>query len=136
MMNYFLCVDKCCRSLANTLQHYMLCTFRKVLISSPALLKSFREEGLWNLIFSEKFFYFGSPAGYISPIIHEKWNDQFIDASESTGFKSIDQADASILQAEAISFLEFAATLSENSNNLVSKFSLSLAMMLRIVYFE
>jgi hypothetical protein len=128
-MNYFLCVDKCCRSLANTLQHYMLCTFRKVLISSPALLKSFREEGLWNLIFSEKFFYFGSPAGYINLIIHEKWNDQFIDASESTGSKSIDQA-------EVISFLEFAATLSENSNNLVSKFSLSLAMMLRIVYFE
>ncbi|GJM90279.1 hypothetical protein PR202_ga06543 [Eleusine coracana subsp. coracana] len=115
-------------SLANTLQHYMLCTFRKVLISAPALLKSFREEGLWDLIFSEKFFYFGSPVDYINPIIHETQNDHFIDASESTGSKSINQADASILQAEAISFLEFAATLNENSNNLVSKLSPSLAM--------
>lgn len=121
MINYFLSGDKCSRSLANTLQHYILCTFRKVLLSAPALLKSFREEGLWDLIFSEKFFYFGSPVDYINPIIHETWNDQFIDASESTGSKSINQADASILQAEAISFLEFAATLNENSNNLVSK---------------
>ncbi|TVU00170.1 hypothetical protein EJB05_54428 [Eragrostis curvula] len=106
------------RSLANTLQHYMLCTFRKVLISAPALLKSFREEGLWDLVFSEKFFYFGPPVDYINPIIQETWSDQLIDAPESTGSKSSNQVGASILQVEAISFLEFAATLNENSNNL------------------
>ncbi|KAL6888469.1 hypothetical protein ACP4OV_009495 [Aristida adscensionis] len=106
------------RILANTLQHYMLCTFRKVLMSAPALLKSFREEGLWDLIFSEKFFYFGSSMDCIHQIIHETWNGHFIDASGSVDSKSFNQADVNILQAEAISFLEFAATLTENTNNL------------------
>ncbi|PUZ74193.1 hypothetical protein GQ55_1G045900 [Panicum hallii var. hallii] len=106
------------RILANTLQHYMLCTFRKVLISAPALLKSFREEGLWDLIFSEKFFYFGSSVDYMHQIIQEAWNDQLIDAPKSTDSESLNEIDVNILQAEAISFLEFAATLNENSNNL------------------
>ncbi|RLM79604.1 BEACH domain-containing protein B [Panicum miliaceum] len=106
------------RILANTLQHYMLCTFRKVLISAPALLKSFREEGLWDLIFSEKFFYFGSSVDYMHQIIQETWNDQLIDAPKSTDSESLNEIDVNILQAEAISFLEFAATLNENSNNL------------------
>ncbi|XP_023157987.1 BEACH domain-containing protein B isoform X1 [Zea mays] len=100
------------RILANTMQHYMLCTFRKVLISAPALLKSFREEGLWDLIFSEKFFYFGSSLDYIQQ------NDQLIDAPKSIDSKSFSETDVNVLQAEAISFLEFAATLNENSNNL------------------
>nr|BAD25221.1 putative LvsC [Oryza sativa Japonica Group] len=52
---------------------------RKVLISVPALLKSFRAEA---------------------------------------GSKGLNQADVNILQAEAISFLEFAATINENTNNL------------------
>ncbi|RLN08296.1 BEACH domain-containing protein B [Panicum miliaceum] len=106
------------RILANTLQHYMLCTFTKVLISAPALLKSFREEGLWDLIFSEKFFYFGSSVDYMHQIIHETWNDQLIDAPKSTDSESLNEINVNILQAEAISFLEFAATLNENSNNL------------------
>ncbi|KXG29535.1 BEACH domain-containing protein B isoform X1 [Sorghum bicolor] len=100
------------RILANTMQHYMLCTFRKVLISAPALLKSFREEGLWDLIFSEKFFYFGSSLDYIQQ------NDQLIDAPKSIDSRSFSETDVNVLQAEAISFLEFAATLNENSNNL------------------
>ncbi|CAM0946806.1 unnamed protein product [Alopecurus aequalis] len=103
--------------LANTLQNYMLCTFRKVLISAPVLLKSFREEGLWDLIFSEKFFYFGSSVECIHQIVGDTQNDHFIDATESTGSKS-NLADVNILQSEAISFLEFAATLNENTNNL------------------
>ncbi|KAL5212760.1 hypothetical protein ABZP36_023607 [Zizania latifolia] len=105
------------RILANTLQHYILCTFRKVLISGPALLKSFRAEGLWSLIFSEKFFYFGSSVEYIHHIVCDTQNDHFIDAAEPAGSKS-HQADVNILQAEAIFFLEFAATLNENTNNL------------------
>uniref|UniRef100_J3L9U4 BEACH domain-containing protein n=2 Tax=Oryza brachyantha TaxID=4533 RepID=J3L9U4_ORYBR len=104
------------RILANTLQHYILCTFRKVLILVPALLKSFRAEGLWGLIFSEKFFYFGSSMEYIHHIVGDAQNDHFIDATDSAGSKA--QADVNILQAEAISFLEFAATLNENTNNL------------------
>ncbi|KAL5208035.1 hypothetical protein ABZP36_032470 [Zizania latifolia] len=96
------------RILANTLQHYILCTFRKVLILVPALLKSFRAEGLWSLIFSDNFFYFGSSVEYIHHIVCDTQN-------EPVGSKSLD---VNILQAEAISFLEFAATLNENTNNL------------------
>ena len=109
------------------MQHYMLCTFRKVLISAPALLKSFREEGLWDLIFSEKFFYFGSSLDYIQQ------NDQLIDAPKSIDSKSFSETDVNVLQAEAISFLEFAATLNENSNNLVSQFFPALAKMLLLL---
>ena len=108
----------------------MLCTFRKVLISAPGLLKSFREEGLWDLIFSEKFFYFGSSVDYMHQIIHATWNDRLIDAPKSTNSESFNEIDVNILQAEAISFLEFAATLIENSNNLVSKFSPALTKIL------
>ncbi|WVZ77789.1 hypothetical protein U9M48_025613 [Paspalum notatum var. saurae] len=110
--------EQCARILANTLQHYMLCTFRKVLISAPALLTSFREEGLWDLIFSEKIFYFGTPADYIHRTTHETWNDQLIDDPKSTFSRNFSETDVNIIQAEAISFLEFAATLNENSNNL------------------
>lgn len=110
------------------MQHYVLCTFRKLLISAPALLKSFREEGLWDLIFSEKFFYFGSSLDYIQE------NDQLIDAPKSINSKSFSVADVNVLQAEAISFLEFAATLNENSNNLVSQFSPALAKLLLLLY--
>lgn len=112
----------------------MLCTFKKVLISAPDLLKSFRAEGLWDLIFSEKIFYFGSSVEYIHQIVCETQNDHFIDAIKSTGSKSFNQADVNILQAEAISFLEFAATLNENTNNLVSKISPALPKMLPILH--
>uniref|UniRef100_A0A453NF39 Neurobeachin alpha-solenoid region domain-containing protein n=1 Tax=Aegilops tauschii subsp. strangulata TaxID=200361 RepID=A0A453NF39_AEGTS len=97
----------------------MLSTFKKVLISAPVLLKSFREEGLWDLIFSEKIFYFGSSLECIHQIVGETetQTDHFTDAAESTGYKS-NLPDVNILQSEAISFLEFAATLNENTNNL------------------
>ena len=120
------------RILANTLQNYMLCTFRKVLISAPVLLKSFREEGLWDLIFSEKFFYFGSSVECIHQIVGDTQSDHFVDATESNGSKS-NLADVNILQSEAISFLEFAATLNENTNNLVFRNSSSLPKMLLIL---
>ena len=63
-------------------------------------------------------------------IIHETWNDQLIDAPKSSDSESVNEIDVNILQAEAISFLEFAATLIENSNNLVSKFSPALTKIL------
>jgi hypothetical protein len=66
----------------------------------------------------------------MNQIIQEAWNDQLIDAPKSTDSESLNEIDVNILQAEAISFLEFAATLNENSNNLVSKFSPALAKIL------
>ncbi len=57
---------------------------------------------------------------YIHHIVCDTQNNHFIDATESAGSKGLNQADVNILQAEAISFLEFAATINENTNNLVS----------------
>ncbi|KAJ4757798.1 BEACH domain-containing protein B [Rhynchospora pubera] len=99
------------RILGNTLQHYILCAFRKVLVSSPALLKVFREEGVWDLVFSEKFFYFGLSLE----------GTHFADYSKEKGRISPSmpsQRDMDEFQMEAISFLEFAATHNGNTNNL------------------
>ncbi|KAJ3679372.1 hypothetical protein LUZ60_017383 [Juncus effusus] len=97
------------RVLGNTMQHYILCAFRKVLVSSPALLKVFREEGVWDLIFSEKFFYFGSGIGFPD-----------FEGEEKVGIfnPGLSQTEMDGLQVEAISFLEFAATHNGNTNNL------------------
>ncbi|CAL1372181.1 unnamed protein product [Linum trigynum] len=48
------------RVFLNALQHCVLDAFRKVLVSSPISLEVFREERIWDLIFSENFFYFGA----------------------------------------------------------------------------
>jgi hypothetical protein len=65
----------------------------------------------------------------IHQIVSDTQNDHFIDATESIGSKS-NLTDVNILQSEAISFLEFAATLNENTNNLVFRISPSSHKML------
>ncbi|KAH7524781.1 hypothetical protein FEM48_Zijuj06G0155600 [Ziziphus jujuba var. spinosa] len=87
----------------NTLQHCLLSTFRRVLITSPLSLEVFQEEGIWDLIFSENFFYFGPASEDIS-------GDCRTSKSKNFGFE--------ILQREVISFVEFAATSSESIHNL------------------
>ncbi|KAK1300212.1 hypothetical protein QJS10_CPB13g00240 [Acorus calamus] len=72
---------------------------RKLLISSATLFEVFRQEGIWDLIFSESFFYFKGVSEEISG------------KSEA----SLDESD--IIQMEVISFLEFAATLTGNTHN-------------------
>ncbi|XP_078166919.1 binding protein isoform X2 [Carex rostrata] len=99
------------RILGNTLQHYILCAFRKVLVSSPALLKVFREEGVWELVFSEKFFYFGLSLERTNIVDYNKEKDRISPTMLS-------QTDMDEFQVEAISFLEFAATHNGNTNNL------------------
>lgn len=112
-----------CRILANTFQHYILCAFRKVLVSAPALLEVFRKEGVWDMIFSEKFFYFGPSLEEVCfgsgvPTEHDAINSK--QPADSERFEEeTKQIGVEILQVEAISFLEFAATLSTNTNNLV-----------------
>ncbi|MBA0798001.1 hypothetical protein Gohar_008640 [Gossypium harknessii] len=97
------------------MQHCALNAFKKVLTSSAPLLEVFRKEGIWDLIFSENFFYFGSsseecyevstpyPDG--SPKKVEEYS-----ASGSTGIQ--------ILQIEASSFVELAATSNGSIHNL------------------
>ncbi|XP_042456540.1 BEACH domain-containing protein B isoform X2 [Zingiber officinale] len=109
------------RILASSLQHYILCTFRKVLVSAPALLNIFREEGIWELIFSEKFFYFGSSVEEFRKEI-ASYSDVLNVPSLSSRPKNVDDLtevpEVDILQVEAISFLEFVAALQENKSNL------------------
>lgn len=85
-------------------------------------------------ILRENFLLWVTSVEYIHQIVRETQNDHFIDATKSTGSKSFNQDDVNILQAEAISFLEFAATLNENTNNLVYKISPALPKMLPILH--
>ncbi|XP_058069394.1 BEACH domain-containing protein B isoform X3 [Magnolia sinica] len=129
LLTLFPCIKACSnqtelpshlRILAYTLQHYILYAFRKVLVSSPTLLEVFREQGIWDLIFSENFFYFGSALEEISGDISIS-SDGFPQNFELCSNSSKVQANPSeieILQMEVISFVEFAATLNGNAHNL------------------
>jgi hypothetical protein len=115
--------DSCFRILAKTIQLYTIRTFRRVLVLAPALLTAFREEGVWDLIFSEDCFYFGSSAEDIQfHIVTENQNDSVRNNKIATDSESSYRTDVNILHVEAISFLEFAATLNENTYNLVTLF--------------
>ncbi|KAG6608127.1 BEACH domain-containing protein B, partial [Cucurbita argyrosperma subsp. sororia] len=109
------------RVLANALQHSVLAAFRKFLVSSPVSLEIFREEGIWDLFFSENFFYFG-PA--FEEFTLESWtnNDDFLEkpetyyATSSNCPPKVDGVD--LIQIEVISFVEFAATSCGSAHNL------------------
>jgi hypothetical protein len=109
-----------CRIFAKTLQYYVIRMFKRVLISTPALLPAFREEGVWDLLFSGNFFYFGSSIE--DTCFHTVTDIQNGNVSSnriSIHSESLYRTDVKILQVEAISFLEFAATLHENTYNMV-----------------
>lgn len=105
-----------------TLQHYVLFAFRKVLVSSPTLLDTFRGEGVWDLIFSENFFYFrpvpteclGKYCKYDEVF---PWNLE-VSSSSNSITTHLHRSEVDILQIDVISFVEFAATLSDSSHNL------------------
>ncbi|XVE60616.1 hypothetical protein DITRI_Ditri05aG0142300 [Diplodiscus trichospermus] len=104
----------------STLQHCVLNAFRKVLISSAVLLEVFRREGIWDLIFSENFFYFGSAS--------EEFCEEFTSYHEGSPQKlekySASRSNApnfggiEIIQMEVISFVESAATSNGSVHNL------------------
>ncbi|KAK9032820.1 hypothetical protein V6N11_017863 [Hibiscus sabdariffa] len=100
----------------STLQHCVLNAFRKVLISSAVLLEVFRKEGIWDLIFSENFFYFALASEEFSeeftpyPAGFPKKLEKYSDAKSSAGVQ--------IIQIEAISFVELAATSNGSVHNL------------------
>ncbi|CAD6338666.1 unnamed protein product [Miscanthus lutarioriparius] len=127
LMTVFLCIRACTKEtelpnhikiFSKTLQYYVIRMFKRVLISTPALLPAFREEGVWDLIFSGNFFYFGSSVE--DTCFHTVTDIQNGDVNSnqiSIHSESLYRTDVKILQAEAISFLEFAATLHENTYN-------------------
>ncbi|OMO50809.1 hypothetical protein CCACVL1_30251 [Corchorus capsularis] len=106
----------------STLQHCVLNAFRKVLVSSPASLEVFRKEGIWDLIFSENFFYFGSaleeyseefsPFNEGSPDKLEKYS------SSGSNAVKLNFSGVEIMQMEVISFVELAATSNGSVHNL------------------
>ncbi|KAK6938070.1 PH-BEACH domain [Dillenia turbinata] len=110
------------RIFIDNLQRNVLYTFRKVLVSSPMLLDTFREEGIWDFIFSENFFYF-RPAledfggGYCT--FGKGFSMKFdINRSYSCTESPVKSGECEILQLEVISFVEFAATFNTSAHNL------------------
>ena len=73
----------------------------------------FREEGIWDLIFSENFFYFAA--------ISEEASRAKLDHSSKSSSSMEGQDNLDIFHMEVISFVEFTATLNGNKHNLVWK---------------
>ncbi|KMZ59450.1 hypothetical protein ZOSMA_68G00360, partial [Zostera marina] len=111
------------RIFTSTLQHHTLNAFGKFLISAPKLLEVFREEGIWEFIFSENLFYFGMVLEECSMEI-EYNGKEFSQTSEISSRPRfiypkdpLKYNEVHILQMEAISLLEFAATLCDSVHN-------------------
>lgn len=103
------------------LQHSFLSSFRKVLVSAPALLEVFRKEGVWDLIFSENVFYFGTvlgEQGEESSPYYEVSGDMLEKYSSGSTYTQGKSDGVEILQIEVISLVELAATTNGSSHNL------------------
>ncbi|KNA15279.1 hypothetical protein SOVF_099670 isoform A [Spinacia oleracea] len=93
------------------LQHQVLYALRQVLSSLPTLLEVFRAERIWELIFSDDFF-FGSALEDIevnSPVTKRSCLSSTCRGNDS---------EVQVLQIEVISFAELAASLNETTHNL------------------
>ena len=94
------------------------------------LLEIFREEGLWDLIFSENFFYFAPASEEFSGEYYEgSPRKPEIYATSSSTNSQVKSSGVEILQMEVISFVVFAATSNGSAHNLVgAPFILTLCM--------
>ncbi|XP_054792696.1 BEACH domain-containing protein B isoform X2 [Prosopis cineraria] len=127
LLTIFPCIKACSshnkfpchlRIFVTILQEAVLNAFKDVVSSSPMSLEFFREEGIWDLIFSENFFYFEVPSEENSgETFAYSERSEFFSASSSNSSIS-KEGRVNILQMEVISFLEFAATSNGNSHNL------------------
>ncbi|CAI8599127.1 unnamed protein product [Vicia faba] len=106
------------RVFVTVLQNKVLSAFRSLLSTSPVSLEIFREEGLWDLIFSENFFYFESASKETAgQIFAYNKKSELLTASSST-IDTPEVHGVNSLQLEIISFLEFAATSNGNTHNM------------------
>ncbi|KAJ7958905.1 BEACH domain-containing protein [Quillaja saponaria] len=119
LLTIFPCIKACSnqnvfpiylRVFVTTLQYSVLNAFRKFMVSSPRSLEIFREEGLWDLIFSENFFYF-------EPASEEIAEENFACNDEMSDIYSTSSS-TNNLRLEVISFVELAATSNGNAHNL------------------
>lgn len=131
LLTVFPCIKACSnqkelpnhlRVFANVLQHCVLDAFTKVLVSSPVSLEIFREEGLWDLIFSENFFHFGPDSEEMAGecgSYSQGFPGQLDRNLSSTSISNQTKISSfEILQMEVISFVEFAATCNGTVDNL------------------
>lgn len=123
MTYFFACCSRICRVFVTTLQHCVLDAFRKILVSSPVSLRIFRQEGIWELIFSENFFYFGPApedlSGECCTHIESQIKNEIFSSSSDISSQAI-VCGIEVLQMEVISFVEFVATSNGIADNLVS----------------
>lgn len=106
------------RVFVTILQNTVLNAFRNLLSTSPTSLENFREEGIWDLIFSENFFYFESGLEETArQVFAYNEKSELLSASSST----VDTPELNgvrSLQMEIMSFVEFAATSNGNTHNM------------------
>ncbi|XP_024170395.1 BEACH domain-containing protein B isoform X2 [Rosa chinensis] len=108
------------RVFVTALQHSVLNAFRMVLDASPVSLKVFQNEGIWELIFSENFFYFGPAPDDLSGECCTCIESLRKNGMLSSSCDIISQARVcgiEVLQMDVISFLEFAATSNGSPDN-------------------
>ncbi|KAK9930220.1 hypothetical protein M0R45_027267 [Rubus argutus] len=109
------------RVFVTTLQHCVLDAFRKILVSSPVSLQIFRQEGIWELIFSENFFYFGPApedlSGECCTHVESQRKNEMLSSSSDISSQAI-VCGIEVLQMEVISFVEFVATSNGSAVNL------------------
>ena len=122
-MTYFLIGVPFCRVFVTALQHRVLNAFRIILHTSPVSLQVFRGERIWELIFSENFFYFGPAPQDLSKescsnIESLGRNEILVSSSDIISQARV--CGIEVLQMDVISFLEFVATSNGSTNNLVS----------------
>ncbi|XP_014501021.1 BEACH domain-containing protein B isoform X2 [Vigna radiata var. radiata] len=106
------------RIFVSALQNTVLNAFRNLLSSSPTSLEIFRQEGIWDLMFSENFFHFasGSDESAVQMFGYSE-KSEILSVSRSTG-NTAEVNGVNSLQMEVISFVEFAATCSGNTQNM------------------
>ncbi|KAK8597059.1 hypothetical protein V6N12_065535 [Hibiscus sabdariffa] len=108
----------------STLQHYVLKAFREVLTSSPELVEVFRKAGIWDLFFSENFFYFGSSKEEFSKEF-STYDDGSLEKLEKyyaslSNVVQLKYSGVGTIQMKVITFVESVATSNGSVHNLVT----------------
>ncbi|XP_057532553.1 BEACH domain-containing protein B isoform X2 [Amaranthus tricolor] len=98
------------------LQHQVLRALRQALISLPMLLEVLRTERIWELVFSENFFFGAASQDFF--VDCSATNLSYLSSISSGNNNQLQVPVAVNLQLEIISFVELSATLSENAHNL------------------
>ncbi|BBM99563.1 hypothetical protein MPTK1_1g22060 [Marchantia polymorpha subsp. ruderalis] len=111
------------RPVSTTLQHYVLFVLKKMLETSPHVLHIFHEDGIWDVMFSKHFFYFGLALEDQVAVGGKKVADrkvvmEGVEEPVIQTDKVFDSVDTEPLRLEVISFVELAATAEGSNDNM------------------